>query len=172
MSFKQPREAASVRVVCEANRLYGEIHMVPGRSTADLFNLESRPLVPMSKVQLFSKGFAKPSEQGELQARLGFLALNRCRVLWIAGGRAATLQAAKETRVGLVFEDHLISGQVQVPQAKRLTDHLQMSRPFVTVLHAALYPVQAGQSFSELHAIEKFEFLTVNTFRAVAIVEG
>jgi hypothetical protein len=172
--FKQRREGVPVRVYTTEYRIYGTVHLVPGRSTSELFNLEQHSFVPMTDVQLFSPGFGHPPEQREYRGRVPFLALNRGNVLWVVGGRPhqPSTGATREVRVSLLFKGVLIAGTVQVPTGQRISDLLYTSREFATLTAASLYPLGADVPFSELKARATYDFVTVNLAMVSAVVEG
>lgn len=172
--YKQRREGVPVRVYTTEYRLYGTVHLVPGRSTAELFNLEQHDFVPMTDVQLFSPGYGHPPEQREYRGRVPFLALHRGNVQWVVGGRPylAATGATREVRVSLLYRGFLIAGTVQVPTGQRISDLLYTSREFTTLTGVSLYPVGADVPFSELKPRATYDFVTVNVALVSAVVEG
>ncbi len=172
--FKQPRDETQVRIYTPHYRIYGYVHLVPGRSTADLLNLEQRHIIPVTRANLFAPGWRHPPDKDDLRGRVHFMGLNRTKILWVVGGRSSAMTAAtaKEVRVGLLYEDYLLSGQLWIPRGQRVSDHLHTSKPFQSVFGVKLYPLREGQRLADLEEQAEFEFVTVNTSEALAVIEG
>ena len=172
--FKQPREEVQVRIYTLDYRIYGYVHLVPGRSTAELLNLEQRHIIPVTRANLFSPGWTHPPDKEDLRGRVHFMGLNRTKILWVVGGRAMamTTATAKEVRVGLLYEDYLLSGQLWIPRGQRVSDHLHTSKPFQSLFGVKLYPLKEGLRLADLAPQAEFEFVTLNANEALAIIEG
>jgi hypothetical protein len=172
--LKQPREDTRVRIYTPEYRIYGHMHLVPGRSTAELLNLEQREFFPVTQVQMFTAGWAHPPQPEELRARLPFLGLSRSRIRWVLGGRPTIVRGAsfKEVQLRLLFTGYLVAGQVTIPSGARLTDYLYSSKPFQSMSNVTLFPLAEGEPLADVSPKVKYEFATVNLQQAVAVIEG
>jgi len=172
--YKQPRDEFQVRICTDYYRIYGKIHLVPSRSTADLFNAEQKDVVPVTEATLFSAGFEHPPEQDELRGRVPFLGLNRSRIWWVFGGRADTLptRSVKDVRLAVLYPEHLLAGEIQIPSGVRVTDHIHTAKPFMTLHRCRLYPIHEGQTLSQIEPVAAFEFVVVNTVQAIGVIES
>jgi hypothetical protein len=172
--LKQPREDTRVRIYTPEHRIYGHMHLVPGRSTAELLSLEQREFVPITQVQLFSPGWTHPPQAHELRARLPFLGLSRTRILWVLGGRPTLVRGAsfKEVRMTFVLPGYLVGGQLTIPSGARVSDYLYTARPFQSLSSATLSTLEEGMSLADAPPRARYDFVTVNLAQVMAVVEG
>ncbi len=172
--FKQPRESLPVMVWTPDYRLHANMHLVPGKSMADLLNSAKKDFIPLTDVRLFPPGHDDPPDPRTALGQTPFFGLNRTKILWVAGGRAPTLPALslKEVKVALVFHQTMIGGTMKIPPAARLTDHLCGPGPFQTLFNVRLYPMTEGQSLSKIKAAGRFDCVVVNSQLATGVIEG
>jgi hypothetical protein len=171
--LKQTREDTRVRVYTTEYRIYGHMHLVPGRSTAELLNLEQREVVPLTQVQLFTPGWVHPPQESELRGRFTFLGLNRDRILWVLGGRPTLVRGAsfKDLRLSLLFPGYLLAGQLTIPSGARITDFLHNTRAFQSLTDVQLCTLVEGVPIAELKPKGRFDFVTVNLLQALGVIE-
>lgn len=172
--YKQPRESLPVLAHTLGYRLHANMHLVPGKSTADLLNADKKGFVPLTDVRLFAPGHDDPPDPMTALGRTPFFGLNRETTFWVAGGRAPLLPGLnhKEVKVALVFHRTMLGGIMRIPSAARLTDHLCGLSPFQTLFNASLYPMTEGQNLSEIKPAARYEFVTVNSRLATGVIEG
>ena len=172
-ALKQTREDTRVRIYTPEYRIYGHLHLVPGRSTADLLNLEQRDVVPVTQAQLFSPGWIHPPEESELRGRTLFLGLNRIHIMWVLGGRPTVVKssAMKDIQLSLLFPAYLLSGVLTIPSGARVTDFLHATRAFQSLTDVSLCTLDEDLPLNELQPKARFEFVTVNMLQAVGVIE-
>ncbi len=173
-AFKQPRESLPVVAWTPDYRLYANIHLVPGKSTADLLNAAKKDFIPLTDVRLFPQGYDDPPDPSTCLGCTPFFGLNRAKTLWISGGQpsARSVLSLKEVKVALIFHQNMIGGTMKIPPTARVTDHLCSSGPFYTVFNARLYPMVEGQNLSAIKPAARFEFVVVNSVLATGVIEG
>ena len=172
--YKQQRESIAVLACTIDFRIYANMHLVPGKDTAELLNIEKKDFVPLTDVRLFAPGHDDPPDPSTALGRTPFFGLNRTATLWVAGGRPPEIAeiSHKDVKVAMILHRTMLAGIMKIPTAARLTDHLYTSRPFQTVFNARLYPMAKGQSLSEIKPAAKFDFVTVNSKMAIGVIEG
>jgi len=173
-ALKQTREDTRVRIYTPEYRIYGHMHLVPGRSTAELLNLEQRDVVPVTQAQLFSPGWAHPPRESELRGRTLFLGLNRSHIMWVLGGRPTLIKGGsmKELTLSLLFPGYLLSGTLTMPSGARVTDFLHATRAFQSLAGVSLATLDEDRPMNELQPKARFEFVTVNMLQAMGVIES
>lgn len=172
--YTQPRESTPVLACTLDFRLYANMHLVQGKTTADLLNTDKKDFIPLTDVRLFPPGHDDPPDPATELGRTPFFGLNRESTVWVAGGRAPDLPETrfKEVKIALVFHHTMMAGIMKIPGGVRVTDHLHASRPFQTVFNARLYPLAEGQSLSKIKAVSRFDSVVVNSGLATGVIEG
>lgn len=172
--YSQPRESSPVLACTLDFRLYANMHLVQGKSTADLLNTDKKNFVPLTDVRLYPPGHDDPPDPETELGRTPFFGLNRESTLWVAGGRAPEFPEArfKDVKIALVFHHTMLAGIIKIPGGARVTDHLHNSKPFQTVFHARLYLMAEGQPLSKIKAVSRFETVFVNSRLATGVIEG
>ena len=173
-ALKQTREDTRVRIYTPEYRIYGHLHLVPGRSTAELLNLEQRDVVPVTQAQLFSPGWVHPPKENDLRGRTQFLGLNRSHIMWVLGGRPTMVKGGsmKELQLSLLFPSYLLSGTLTLPSGARVTDFLHATRAFQSLADVSLCTLDEDRPLHELQPKARFELVTVNLLQAVGVIEG
>ncbi len=171
--LKQRRDELAARLYTTENRIYGHVFLVPGRSTADLLNMDQNKFISVTGAKLFTAGISHPPRKDELLGQVQFLKLNRDNVLWVLGGRSTDASTAtqKELKISLLFPSCLLAGVVRVPASQRLTDLLYTANAFVSLYKVQVFPYDGKTPFSKLTQETTYEFATVNIQKTISVVE-
>ncbi|MCP4896232.1 MAG: hypothetical protein GY906_04585 [bacterium] len=171
--LKQRRDEVAARFYTPDYRVYGTIFLIPGRSTADLLNMDQNNFIPVIKSQVFAPGIDHPPLQNEFLGQVRFAGLNREQVLWVLGGRPAepSTVAQKELKVSFIFPNYLVAGTINVPSNQRLTDLLYTSGHFVSALNVQVFPWDGKTPFGQLSGKSRYDFATINLRNTLSVVE-
>lgn len=171
--MKKRRDEVAARFYTEKYRIYGHLFLVPGRSTADLLNMDQSKFISVTKAKLFTAGAEHPPLQSEFLGQVPFLGINREEILWVLGGRppdpAATTM--REQKVSFLFDGFLVAGVVRMRDSQRLTDLLYTSSAFLPIFKVQVFPCDAQTPFSQLSMTANYEFATLNIQRTISVVE-
>ncbi|GGM91717.1 hypothetical protein GCM10007092_00770 [Thermus composti] len=130
----------------------------------------------MTGALLYAPGFRHPPEAKDLKASLGFLALRKERIQWVAGGRPSKPRTSpallEKRRLAFLFGDYLLAGALWLPRGVRLSDYLSQAKPFQSLLEAWLYVLSPEKPMVELDPMERFPFVTVNLRLAEGVAEA
>ncbi len=172
------REAFEARIYTRAYRVYGLVYLPPKGGMAELLG-EERGFLPVTGALVYAPGFRHPPDPLELRASLGFLALRKDRIQWLAGGRPSEPPlppaALREQPLALFFGDYLLAGRIRLPKGLRVSDHLAQAlkaRPFLTLWEARLYPLGQDRPLVDLEPAEAFPFVTVNLRQVEGVAEA
>jgi hypothetical protein len=169
-----PTEA---RVYTTQFRIIGQMHLPPGRGTAEFLNGDDRPHLTMTGCSMYASGIDHPPKREDFRYETEFAAVPKDQVAWLIAGtwqKQDPNMPHEERQVYLVYPSYVLAGRLTMRPNLRTSDFLvdaMSRRPFQALFDARVMRPREDVSLFRLPVVERFDVVVVNLRAAGGIFD-